>query len=627
MGSLTRVRVRTRRAGAAVVVCLLLGLLPAAAYTGPALASAPKCRPITVGDLTPDEDDPGTTTSVPTTVPAETPTTQPTMSPVEKGDNEDGTASGASGVGFGGGIGLMAPALARLNGLAASLAQAPPTTVPDTTTTVPDRPTTTVPPPHTTTTLPPTTTTMPEPTPTTVPETTTTVPPPLITVPETTTTVPGTTTVPPTTTTMPPTTTTAPKTVVPSRSCFVYPMTYPVVGESANVSPFGAARDGGARLHAGNDLMAARMSPVVAVRAGFVEEIEYGGQLSGTSVRIRHDDGWSSHYIHLNNDLFGTDDGRGEGVRPGLAEGDRVKRGELIGWVGDSGNAEGTIPHLHFELRGPGAEAVDPEPSLKAANHVKVSFDGPSPAFIDIAGHPQEMMINLLASAGMATSCGDHNLSYCPGRAVTGRVLREVVKAWQGDGVPIARLIPYTVPFDSSHLAKAESGSPTQDVQTAPTDTVLVTAPQVVAPADGAAGRDAATDEMRRAAAASPKQVEVATGCGQWRLCDQEAVTIEEVSAVVDGVLTLEPVPGIAAPNAPMLESVRTLTYHGVLSTCTDRPAALLGHKVSRGSLASLMTRAAGLAEAEPCDTAAIAEMHLYGGPYWLPVSVRPFVD
>jgi hypothetical protein len=269
---------------------------------------------------------------------------------------------------------------------------------------------------------------------------------------------------------------------------------------------------------------------------------------------------------------------------------------------------------------------VDPEPSLRAAKHVKVSFHGPSPAFIDIAGHPQEMVINLLASAGMATSCGTHNLSFCPDKAVTGRVLRAAVNAWQGDGVPIARLIPYTVPFDSSHLAETEPGSPAQDAESSPADTVLVTAPQVMAPADGAAGRDALADQMRQAETASPKP-EVATGCGQWRLCDSAAVTIEEVSAVVDVVLALEPVPGIAAPNAPMLESVRALTYHGVLSTCTDRPAALLGQKVSRGSLASLMTRAAGLAETEPCDTAAIAELHLYGGPYRLPVSARPFLD
>ena len=264
------------------------------------------------------------------------------------------------------GSGSTAPVLARVTALAASQSQTPPRgpRPETTTTTLPGPPTTTTGPP--TTTVPPvTTTTMPGPTDTTVPETTTTTMPlvtvPTTTVPETTTTVPETTTVPPTTTTVPPTTTTSPRTVVKRGSCFVYRMTYPIVGESANVSPFGAPRDGGARLHAGNDLTAPRMSPVVAVRSGLVEKIEYGGYLSGTSIRIRHDDGWSSHYIHLNNDLYGTDDGRGEGVRPGLAVGDRVKRGELIGWVGDSGNAEGTIPHLHFELRNPAAVPVDPE--------------------------------------------------------------------------------------------------------------------------------------------------------------------------------------------------------------------------------------------------------------------------
>ncbi len=606
-----------RRAAAAVVACLLLGLLPAAGYAGPAAASAPTCSPRTITDLTPD-DDPSTTTTVPTTVPTES----PTIEPVDGA--EDASASAASGL-FGNGAPLVAPVVARVTSMAASLAQVPPTTtvppppttVPPTTvppTTIPDTTTTTVPP----TTVPPTT--IPESTTTTLPPTT--VPPVII--PVTTTTVPETTTtVPPTTTT----TTTPRQTAITGSSCFVYPMIYPVVGESANVSPFGAARDGGARLHAGNDLTAPRMAPVVAVQSGHVEEIEYGGYLSGTSVRIRHDDGWSSHYIHLNNDLYGTDDGQGEGVRPGLAEGDRVKKGELLGWVGDSGNAEGTIPHLHFELRNPAGSAVDPQASLKAAKHIKVSFDGTSPAFIDIAGHPQEVMINLLASAGLATSCGDRSLNFCPNGAVTGKTLREVVNAWQGEDVRIGRLIPYSVPFDTSHLTETEEAAPAAEVEAAPEGTILVTDPDMVRPADGAAGRDALAEEKRNIAAAAPAPVEVDTGCGQWRLCDSVAVSLEEVAAVIDGVLGLEPVPGRTAPNAPMLDSVRDLTYHGILATCTDRPASLLGTHVTRGALASLMTRAAGLADTESCDTAAIAETHLYGGPHRVPVSARPFAD
>ena len=459
-------------------------------------------------------------------------------------ETEDASASAASTGLFGPGVRLAAPVVTRVIGLATSLAQVPPTT------TVPEQPTTTVPPttvpsttiPETTTTVPPTTvppTTIPETTTTTVPPTT--VPPTTIpettttTVPESTTTVPP-TTVPPTTTTVPPTTTT-PRQTVRGSTCFVYPMTYPIVGESANVSPFGAARDGGARLHAGNDLTAPRMSPVVAVENGFVEKIEYGGYLSGTSIRVRHNDGWSSHYIHLNNDLYGTDDGQGEGVRPGLAVGDRVKRGELIGWVGDSGNAEGTIPHLHFELRNPGGSAVDPEASLKEAKHVKVSFDGPSPAFIDIAGHPQEVMVNLLASAGLANPCGKQSLNFCPNGPVTGRGLRAVIDAWQGEDVRIGRLIPYGVPFDTSHLAETEETAPATGVEAAPEGTILVTDPEAVRPADGAAGRDAQADEKRQIATEAAAPAKVDTGCGQWRLCDSEAVSIEEVAAVIDGVL------------------------------------------------------------------------------------------
>ena len=94
------------------------------------------------------------------------------------------------------------------------------------------------------------------------------------------------------------------------------------------------------------------------------------------------------------------------------------------------------------------------------------------------------------------------------------------------------------------------------------------------------AARLSPIEEAPARAATAPSQARVATGCGQWRLCDSTAVSLEEVAAVIDGVLGLEQVPGRTAPNAPMLDAVRALTYHGVLSTCTDRPAALLGHRV-----------------------------------------------
>jgi murein DD-endopeptidase MepM/ murein hydrolase activator NlpD len=67
------------------------------------------------------------------------------------------------------------------------------------------------------------------------------------------------------------------------------------------------------------------------------------------SLGIDHDDGWETYYIHLNNDTPGTDDGQGWGVADGILPGTHVQAGQLIGWVGDSGNAEYVSPHLHFE--------------------------------------------------------------------------------------------------------------------------------------------------------------------------------------------------------------------------------------------------------------------------------------
>ena len=85
------------------------------------------------------------------------------------------------------------------------------------------------------------------------------------------------------------------------------------------------------------------------------------------SIKIRHNDGWYSVYIHLNNDMYLTDDGLGIGVRPDLKVGDEVLAGEVIGWIGDSGNAEDSVNHLHFELRTRQGLAVDPAASLRRA--------------------------------------------------------------------------------------------------------------------------------------------------------------------------------------------------------------------------------------------------------------------
>ncbi len=193
-------------------------------------------------------------------------------------------------------------------------------------------------------------------------------------------------------------------------------MTWPLAGEGQVISGFGSDRDGGARHHKGNDILAVKLTPVVAVADGEVMKVV---QEVGTEeccwLTIRHDDGWQSYYIHLNNDRYGTDDGHGYGVRPDLVDGTPVKAGEVIGWVGDSGNAEETVNHLHFELRNRAGDAIDPRPSLQAAKN-RAGLQDPQPhwPFADDDGLPSEWLAASLLTEGLFLPCDATMLTFCP---------------------------------------------------------------------------------------------------------------------------------------------------------------------------------------------------------------------
>lgn len=127
---------------------------------------------------------------------------------------------------------------------------------------------------------------------------------------------------------------------------------------------WGDARAG--HRHQGNDLMAPKMTPVYAAAAGEVIWIRDRGT-AGRYVTLDHGNGWETWYMHLNNDTPGTDDGAAP-IELGVAVelGEFVETGQLIGWVGDSGNAEGSSPHTHFELHFNGSP-IDPHAYLVAA--------------------------------------------------------------------------------------------------------------------------------------------------------------------------------------------------------------------------------------------------------------------
>jgi murein DD-endopeptidase MepM/ murein hydrolase activator NlpD len=163
---------------------------------------------------------------------------------------------------------------------------------------------------------------------------------------------------------------------------------FPLVGPSAYSSSFGNCRDKCEREHHGNDIMTFGWKgvPVVAAHEGRIRLIR--DDREWCNIEITGRDRWYTRYVHLNNDTPGYDDrDYGCGV-PGIETGDWVEAGQIIGWVGDSGNAEHTPPHLHFEIRMPSGLPVDPYRSLKAAAKIRfyrTPSEDPVTAAVDIA--------------------------------------------------------------------------------------------------------------------------------------------------------------------------------------------------------------------------------------------------
>ncbi len=144
---------------------------------------------------------------------------------------------------------------------------------------------------------------------------------------------------------------------------------FPVIGQVHYQDDFGDPRGQGA--HEGNDIMAAWKSPAIAVEAGKVK-IWTSSARAGCMLYLYGASGTTYLYIHLNNDRTAKseDSGgckRGVAYAPGLKDGQRVRAGQLIAYVGDSGDAEGVGHHLHFELHPGDGAAVSPYRYLRRA--------------------------------------------------------------------------------------------------------------------------------------------------------------------------------------------------------------------------------------------------------------------
>jgi murein DD-endopeptidase MepM/ murein hydrolase activator NlpD len=137
-------------------------------------------------------------------------------------------------------------------------------------------------------------------------------------------------------------------------------LVFPVLGPCYFTDTWGAPRSGG-RRHEGVDIIAKTGTPVYAVVAGTITRqfFDQVGSLGGNALRLTAPDGTYFHYAHFSTFA--------EGIKVGSV----VRAGEVIGYVGATGNT--STPHLHFEYHPGGGAAVNPYPITKAIDRCKVT--------------------------------------------------------------------------------------------------------------------------------------------------------------------------------------------------------------------------------------------------------------
>ncbi len=179
---------------------------------------------------------------------------------------------------------------------------------------------------------------------------------------------------------------------------------FPVAGKgnSAIQSFWGAVRDGGKRRHEGVDIFAKRGTPVVAVTDGIVSFTGNQG-LGGKQVWLREGIfGNSIYYAHL------------DGIA--VSSGQRVKAGEVLGYVGNTGNAKGGAPHLHFGIYRAGA--VDPLPYIYQPK--QISFKGfglKHPSLVKIKSRKANIRVSPENDAGILRTLTSTDPLICLGKS------------------------------------------------------------------------------------------------------------------------------------------------------------------------------------------------------------------
>jgi Peptidase family M23 len=247
---------------------------------------------------------------------------------------------------------------------------------------------------------------------------------------------------------------------------------FPVLGRSVLTASFGDPRGNGA--HQGEDIMADKRTPAVAAEAGKVRFHTTSGR-AGCMLYLHGRSGTTYLYVHLNNDLTEGNDNRGECVPgtafwKGLRNGAQVAAGQPIGYVGDSGDANGASPHLHFETRPGGGRAVDPLPLLRAAK--RLLFYAPKGSLVT------------LSMSGKVVAVGAESLRIriATLRGPLGITLRNL-------GRPLTVNVPYTATVERSAPVGGTT-TPVKLTNAKPGESVGVWTEQAVVTPAAQAGKD-----------------------------------------------------------------------------------------------------------------------------------------
>lgn len=205
---------------------------------------------------------------------------------------------------------------------------------------------------------------------------------------------------------------------------------------------YGACRSGCSRSHQGVDMLGPKGTPLLAAADGYISWMRVSAS-SGNNLVITDDDGWEYHYIHINNDTPGTDDGANSiehAFSDRIAEAwendtwrdMRVTAGELVAYMGDSGNAEAcNCSHLHFEIVNPDGVNINPTPSVDAA-------------FGYAEANPQGIVVDadLLGPYEEFAELGSDLFTTLTGRSATSAEILELRATLESDGFAAA-LAPF----------------------------------------------------------------------------------------------------------------------------------------------------------------------------------------